>query len=209
MIKKLFFCLSVSLFAGLSQAEDEDFTVIYDGKDLSNIETKGNWLIQDDGSLFLKPRPGEKGWQRYDSYLYLKGDYADFTVDFKYKHGRGGNSGLYFRITDTKDATASGHEVQILDSHGKKNLGHHDLGGVIRTSGPLKNAAKPAGEWNRMIVTLKDNKLTVVLNGETVQDNLDLMAKKPEGKELADSGKIAIQDHGQEFWVRNIKVKKH
>ena len=162
MIKKLFFCLSVSLFAGLSQAEDEDFTVIYDGKDLSNIETKGNWLIQDDGSLFLKPRPGEKGWQRYDSYLYLKGDYADFTVDFKYKHGRGGNSGLYFRITDTKDATASGHEVQILDSHGKKNLGHHDLGGVIRTSGPLKNAAKPAGEWNRMIVTLKDNKLTVV-----------------------------------------------
>ena len=44
-------------------------------------------------------------------------------------------------------------------------------------------------------------------NGQTVQDSLDLAAKKPEDKKLAESGKIAIQDHGQPFWVRNIKVK--
>ena len=28
-------------------------------------------------------------------------------------------------------------------------------------------------------------------------------------KKLAEKGKIAIQDHGQPFWVRNIKVKAH
>ena len=67
--------------------------------------------------------------------------------------------------------------------------------------------AKP-GEWNRMIVTLKDGKLTVKINGQTVQDALDLAAKKPENKKLAGKGKIAIQDHGQPFWVRNIRVKK-
>ena len=39
-------------------------------------------------------------------------------------------------------------------------------------------------------VTLKDGKLTVELNGKKVQDNLDLAAKKPKGKKLAEKGKI-------------------
>ena len=189
-------------------AGDKDgWTTIYDGKDLSKIETTGNWLIQDDGSLMLKPREGEKGWKRYSSYLWLKEEYADFEFDFEFKYGPRGNSGFYFRIGDTKDATASGFEVQILDCFGKQKLGQHDMGGVIRTAGPLANACKKAGEWNRMQVKLKDNKLTVVLNGVTTQDGMDLAAKKPSNKKLESKGRIAIQDHGQQFWVRNIKVK--
>ena len=49
----------------------------------------------------------------------------------------------------------------------------------------------------------------MVLNGKKVQDGLDLVAKKRPNKKLAEKGKIAIQDHGQPFWVRNIKVKAH
>ena len=204
LLSLLCLCFTV---APLAVGEDDGFTTIYDGKDLSMIKTEGNWKIQDDGSLFLEPREGEKGWTRYGSYLWLKEDYADFVFDFEYKHGKGGNSGLYFRISDESDATAHGYEVQILDCFGKEKLGQHDLGGVIKTAGPLTNAAKPAGEWNRMVVTLKDGKLTVELNGEKVQDELDLAASKPKDKELAPTGKIAIQDHGQPFWVRNLRVK--
>ena len=98
--------------------------------------------------------------------------------------------------------------MQILDCYGKEKLGQHDLGGVIKTAGPLTNASKPAGEWNRMKVMMKDGKLTVILNGKTVQDKLDVAAKKPKGKKFADSGKIAIQDHGQKFSVRKLMVKK-
>ena len=194
--------------ASLSLADHHEFMTIFDGKDLAKIKTEGNWKIQDDGSLYLDPRPGEKGWTRYGSYLWLKDDYEDFVIDFEYKHPKGGNSGLYFRIYDESDATAHGFEVQILDCFGKKKLGPHDLGGVIKTAGPLVNASKKPGEWNRMIVTLKEGKLTVELNGQKVQDGLDLAAKKPKDKKLAAKGKIAIQDHGQPFWVRNIKVKK-
>tara|TARA_B110000003_G_scaffold268333_1_gene297713 strand:- start:4630 stop:5256 length:627 start_codon:yes stop_codon:yes gene_type:complete len=186
----------------------EGFTTVFDGKDLSKIETTGNWKIQKDGSLYLEPRPGEKGWTRYGSYLWLKDDYKDFVFDFEYKHEKGGNSGLYFRIYDEADPTVHGFEVQILDCFGKKKLGQHDLGGVIQTAGPLANGSKPAGEWNRMVVTMKKGKLSVVLNGEIVQDKLDLAASKPKNKKLADSGKIAIQDHGQKFWVRNLRVKR-
>lgn len=209
-MKRLLLTFSTLLAsASFSFADHHEFTTIYDGKDLTKIKTEGNWKIQEDGSLYLDPRPGEKGWTRYGSYLWLKEDYKDFTIDFEYKHPKGGNSGLYFRIYDESDATAHGFEVQILDCFGKKKLGQHDLGGVIQTAGPLANASKKPGEWNRMVVTLKKGKLTVVLNGKKVQDGLDLAAKKPKGKKLAEKGKIAIQDHGQPFWVRNIKVKKH
>ncbi len=186
----------------------DGFTVVFDGKDMSNLKTDGNWKVQDDGTLDLVPRPGEKGWTRYGSYLWLKGDYADFIVDFEFKYGKGGNSGLYFRIGDEKDATASGFEIQILDSHGaKKELGHHDMGGVIRTTGPLGNASKPAGEWSRMTASLQDGQLKVILNGKLVQE-FNLAEKKDAKKELAPKGKIAIQDHGQPFSVRNIQVKR-
>lgn len=203
--------IAVSIAASLptiSAAADDDFEVIYDGKNLSKIQTAGNWQIQEDGSLYLEPRDGEKGWKRYDAYLWLKDDYADFVFDFEYKHEAKGNSGFYFRISDDSDPTAHGFEIQILDCWGKEKLGQHDLGGVIKTAGPLENASKPPGEWNRMVVTLKGNLLTVELNGKTVQKDLDLSQAKPADKALATKGRIAIQDHGQKFWVRNLRMKR-
>jgi len=193
-------------FAEHPEFPGDDFKVIFDGKDLSGIKTEGNWKVQDNGSLKLVPRPGEKGWTRYGSYIWLPGEYEDFVVDFEFKYEQGGNSGLYFRISDESDATANGWEVQILDGYGKDDLTQHDMGGVIRTSAPLENASLPPGEWKRMTVQLRGTQLKVVLNGKVVQD-FDLAEKKPENKELAEQGKIAIQDHGQPFWVRNIQVK--
>ena len=67
--------------------------------------------------------------------------------------------------------------------------------------------SKPAGEWNRMTVKMKGDKLTVTLNGEVVQD-INLAKEKPKDKPLPDKVYITIQDHGLPFWVRNIQVKK-
>ena len=182
--------------APLSRAE-EGFTTIFDGKDMSKIKTTGNWKIQKDGSLYLEPRPGEKGWSRYGSYLWLKEDYKDFVFDFEYKHGKGGNSGLYFRIYDESDATAHGFEIQILDCFGKKKLGQHDLGGVIQTAGPLVNASKPAGEWNRMVIECLGDQVKVWVNGDFVNHGSKCTAKK---------GKIAIQAEGSEVEFRKLDL---
>lgn len=193
---------------GHPAADAPGFEVLYDGKDLSKIKTEGNWQVQTDGSLKLTPRAGEKGWSRYHHYLWLPGEYGDFTVDFEFQYSKGGNSGLYFRCADDIDPTKSGFEVQILDSYGvTKELGHHDMGGIIQTQGASKNASKAPGEWNRMTVSMKGDRVVVVLNGVCVQD-CNLREKKPAAKNLAATGKIAIQDHGQVFSVRNIRVKK-
>lgn len=82
----------------------------------------------------------------------------------------GGNSGFYFHVGDVKEPVATGIEVQIYDSSSKKagdQLTDHDSGGIIPGLPPTKNAAKPAGEWNKFQITSKGNKLNVVLNGET------------------------------------------
>ena len=76
------------LSAACLHAENEDgFTTIYNGKDLTGFKTEGNWIPEADGVLAIKPREGERGWQRYGSYLWLEKQYADFTfsVDFKYQ----------------------------------------------------------------------------------------------------------------------------
>ncbi len=209
MIRNLMFLAALTSTAAVA---DDGWTTLYDGKDLSKFETTGNWMIQKDGSLFLKPRPGEKGWQRYGSYLWVKGDYADFTCEFEYKHEKGGNSGFYFRVPDTSKPTTVGVEVQILDCHGKKTVGFHDLGGIIKFNdvkkgAPLLNAAIPSGEWNKVRVTLQNNLLTVVINGKTAQDKVDLTKNQLAGGLVA-KGRIGIQDHGLPFWVRNIRIKK-
>jgi len=200
-------CVCAVQFASLAAQRDKDgFVTVFNGTNLARLETKGNWKIEKDGSLHLVPREGESGWKRYGSYLWLKGRYGDFTCDFEFKLGKGGNSGFYFRISDKSDATLHGFEVQLKDDFGKEEFGPHDVGGVINTSGPLVNAVKPAGEWNRMVVALKGSHLFVSLNGQTVQD-VNMEDNKPEDKALAKKGWIAIQDHGEEFWVRNIKIK--
>src|SRR4051794_33870202 len=74
------------------------------GGDLAkNFTTTGNWKLDKDGVVSLTPRPGEKGWERYDAYLWTKKEYKDFEADFEYKVDKGGNSGFYFHVGDLKN----------------------------------------------------------------------------------------------------------
>lgn len=203
--------VSLTLPLALSSAEktkvsekQAPFTKLYK---LSDFETNGNWMEEGKNVLHLKPREGETGWKRYDAYLWFPEQYQDFVCRFDFKLGDSGNSGFYFRISDKSDATLHGFEIQLKDDYGKEELGPHDVGGVIKTSGPKVNAVKPAGEWNQMIVRLEGSKLVVNLNGQTVQQ-VNLEKARPIDKALAKKGWIAIQDHGQELWVRNVRIRK-
>jgi hypothetical protein len=183
-----------------------DFKSLYNGKDLAGWKTTGNWLPQQDGSLLIQPRAGEKGWQRYDAYLLSEKKYGDFVLDFEYMYPPGGNSGVFFRVADRGDPVKQGIEIQILDSSEKKGeVGAHDHGGVIGTVGPSKNMSRPPNQWNRMIVTCVGSHLQVELNGEPIVDTqLDQGAMKDRPLE----GYIGFQDHGEpnDLKFRNIRV---
>ena len=202
-VRKIF-CVLVALSV-TSFAFADDFTRMFNGQDLTGWQTTGNWLVEDDDSVSLHPRPGEHGWQRYDAYLTTARKYGDFILDLEFKFNKRGNSGVFLRVGDRKNQVNTGFEVQILDTHGKANPTAHDCGGVISASAPSKMMVKPAGEWNRYIITLKDNRLEVVLNGEQIQD-LDLSTSPL--KDRPAKGYISFQDEAKRIWYRDVRIKE-
>jgi hypothetical protein len=179
------------------------------GGDLStNWTTTGNWKLGPDSVVALEPRPGEKGWQRFDAYLWTKFQVTDFVADFEYKVSKDGNSGFYFRVGDLKQPVKNGIEVQIYDSASKPadaKLTDHDSGGIIPGVPPTKRNAKPAGEWNHFHIVNEADKLTVKLNGEIV--NVVDLTKAPLDSRPK-TGYLGFQDHGLPLWLRNIKIRE-
>ena len=191
--------------SGLLAENEDGFVQMFNGKDLGGWKTTGNWVVEDDNVITLDPREGEHGWKRYNDYLTTDRKYKNFVLDLEFKFNEKGNSGVFMRIGDLKDHVSSGFEVQIIDTHGKENVGHHDCGGVIRTQGPSKNMVKPAGEWNRYNITLNDNQLTVVLNGEKI---IDIDLSKSAMKDRPLEGYISFQDEAKRVWYRNVTIKE-
>src|SRR5687767_13507546 len=75
---------------GLVVGQEKDWVNLLD-KDLkTHCFTTGNWVLDKDGVVALEPRPGEKGWQRYDAYLWAKKQYKDFECEFEYKFNKAG-----------------------------------------------------------------------------------------------------------------------
>jgi hypothetical protein len=184
------------------------FQSLFNGRDLEGWTTKGNWLVQGDGTLLISPRPGETGWERYDAYLWTKRKYKDFLLDLEYSYPPDGNSGVFFRVGDTTDPVEQGIEVQILDTYGADDaLTAHDHGGVIRAVGPAVNMSRAPHQWNRMVIQCVGNDLTVELNGrEIVETQLDQGPLKDRPSE----GYIGLQDHGQpnNLRFRNVRVQE-
>ena len=158
--------------------------------------------------------------------LYTKGNYGDVNLHMEFFIPKGSNSGVKFHGV---------YEIQISDSHGKKDLTGSDCGGIYPRAtftpaykhldegiAPRVNAAKPAGEWQTLDVEFlsprfddKGKKIAnarinkAVLNGQTI--HLDLELKHPTGnnwekKETA-TGPLMLQaDHGPVAF-RNVRIQ--
>jgi len=201
--------LPVSRLAAEDKAKpDAGWVKLLTGATLAeNWTTTGNWSFAD-GVATLTPRPGQSGWSRWGDYLWSKKSYGDFEIKFEYKVEARGNSGFYFRVGNKDNPVQEGIEVQIYDSASHpagKPLNDHDSGGVIPGVPPTKRTAKAAGEWNAFHITVKDDKLTVVLNGETVNE-IDLSKGKLASRPR--TGPIGFQDHSLPLALRNISIRE-
>jgi hypothetical protein len=83
---------------------------------------------------------------------------------------------------------------------------------------PSEDVLKPAGEWNRSRIVVEGNHVRHFLNGKKVVDveigsedwNKKLAASKFatwKGFGTNAKGKIVLQDHGDEVWYRNMRIK--
>src|SRR5204862_7187123 len=66
---------------------------------------------------------------------------------------------------------------------------------------PKMKADKPLGQWNRFVMTMKGDRLTVMLNDKTVIENAQLPG-------IPARGPIALQHHGDPIQFANIYIKE-
>ena len=105
-------------------------------------------------------RPDGK-WAGGGANIKTKDDsFYDFNLEYDVKTYPNSNSGVYLR---------GRYEIQVQDSCGKTDC--HTMGAYYGRVAPSVDAAKPAGEWQHVSVTLYRRRLTVVLNGVRIIDN--------------------------------------
>jgi hypothetical protein len=151
------------------------------------------------------------------SWLVSERQYGDFTLDFEFKLGPQGNSGVGLRIPDAGDPAFDALEIQIVDARYYDGTGNADqlTGSLYGALPPAKQVYKPE-EWNRYEITCRGPQVTVKLNGETIQDvNLDEQTKKLErGSPLAQRprrGHVGFQElgrRGSHVQIRGARIKE-
>jgi len=111
-----------------------------------------------------------------------------------------GDSGIYLRGNSKSQVNIWCWPIGSGEVYGYRtdgNMSEEVRAGVT----PKENADAPIGQWNRFIITMKGDRLTVVLNGKTVLENAHLPG-------VPEAGPIALQKHGGALEFANIMIRE-
>lgn len=180
------------------------------------------WKVED-GTMTLEV--GEKDdWQVKDGGDIMTVDaYDNYELSLEWKIAEGGNSGIIYHVqeSDAFDYVwKSGPEMQVLDNerHPDAQIEKHRAGDLYDMIESEYVAVNPANTWNRVRIVSNNGKMQHWLNGHLVvafdmntEEWKELVAGSKFG-EMPEfgtftSGHIAIQDHGDRVWYRNIKIR--
>lgn len=165
---------------------------------LNGSDPRGTWLISDK-------------------------EYGDFELEFEFKLGRRGNSGVALRSPDYGDPAFDGLELQMVDPRyypPEMQVPDNELTGGLYRAIAAKQKALKAEDWNKYHIKLVGSKVNVTLNGTEILD-VDLsqhttMIKRHNGED-ADPlrarprrGRIGFQElsrEGGHVEIRNARIK--
>ena len=186
----------------LTAADTESgFRPLFNGKDITG------WKLRHaDGNTSWSVLPGgilkntvEKGTHGTD--LVTEQKFWNFTVRYEFMTPDGSNSGFYLR---------GRHEIQILGDYKSGEASKTCNGSIYNFKAPDKFVTKPGGEWQTAEATIIGDRITVILNGVKIHDNVQ--CDQPTGSEIDgqvnEPGPIFLQgDHGTVSF-RNIRIKE-
>ncbi len=148
--------------------------------------------------------------------------YENFELSLEWRVSPGGNSGIFFNVSEEEDHVwSTGPEMQVLD-----NERHYDGQNPLTSAGanyalhaPKIDASWPAGVYNHARLRVKDGHVTHWLNGQKLVEydlwSDDWKQRVAESKFASmpkygtkRNGHIALQDHGDLVWFRNIKIRR-
>ncbi|HZV70109.1 MAG TPA: family 16 glycoside hydrolase [Saprospiraceae bacterium] len=204
--------------------------LLFDGKTTNgwhnfNKSTIGaSWVINDN-ALMLDAKKNPNGdWQAMDGGDILTSDeFENFELNLEWKIAPCGNSGIIYNVVESTEheyVWQTGPEMQVLDNtcHPDARFKSHKAGDLYDFIESTFVTVKPAGQWNKVRIIKNKGHVEHWLNGRKVveydmyTDKWNDMISKSKFKDmkgfgLASKGKISLQDHGNQVWYRNIKIK--
>jgi len=204
---------------------DEGFKSIYNGENLDgwakDEKNAGHWTVKDwvldydgkGGDLWTEKeygdfvmvcdwrwsgKPVKKSWP----VVLPSGEHAK-DADGKEKMAEvddAGDSGIYLRGSSKSQVNMWCRPVGSGEVYGYRMDASQPA--EVRAGVTPKSAADAKiGSWNRFVITMKGDRLTVDLNGKRVIENAQLPG-------IAKRGKIALQHHGDPIQFANIYVRE-
>jgi len=199
--KALWFALTLAATAGGFAADEDGFVPLFNSKDttgwhLRRINGHNSWTVEPGGVLKNTVNKGEHGTD-----LVADQKFWNFTVRYEFMVPDGSNSGFYLR---------GRHEIQILGDYPSGKASLTGNGAIYNHTAPSEFASKPGNEWQTAEATIIGSKITVVLNGKKIHDQV--VCDRATGSEIDRSvnepGPIFLQgDHGTVSF-RNMRIKE-
>ena len=193
------------------------------------------WTIEDGAIKINGSGMGEAGAKDGGDIIFDK-KFKDFELEFEWKVDKGSNSGVFYLAQEIPDQPIfiSAPEYQVLDNENHPDAklgvdGNRQSASLYDMIPAKPQNAKPFGEWNTGKIMVYKGTVAHYLNGEPV---VEYHLWTPQWKEMLDNSKfsqdkwpqayelllncggenhegyIGFQDHGDNVWFRNIRVKE-
>jgi len=212
------------------QEIEEGWTLLFDGETTNgwrgyNKESfpEQGWEVVDGTLHCIGSGRGEAG---SGGDIITEKRFKNFELKLEWKIAEGGNSGIFY-LAQEKPGEPIWHnapEMQVLDNerHMDANLGkngNRQAGALYDLIPAEPQTTKPAGEWNQVKIYCEKGLVVHYMNGEKI---LEYHLWTPDFKKLIgeskfneysdfaeyDEGHIGLQDHGDDVWYRNIKIRE-
>ena len=202
--------------------DESEWISLFDGETMAGWRTYQNkendsWNIEE-GALHCKAFDVAK--KRGD--LITVDQFENFELVLEWKISHQGNSGIIYRVSEKYEHPYySGPEYQVLDdgNYPGETLDSHMTAANYDMHVASEKSLKSAGEWNETKIVVNGNHVEHWLNGDKVLEyelhsedwnkrKSESKWKDVEGYGMETAGHIDLQDHGNEVWFRNIRIKK-
>ena len=208
----------------------DGWQLLFDGQSLDGWHQYGGkpvgsaWKVAD-GTLYLDTTV-KVDWQIKDGGDIVRNEeFENFHLKLEWKIAKDGNSGIMFYVhEDTakyKWPWETAPEMQVLDNEGHSDakIPKHRAGDLYDLISVSKETVKKYEEWNMAEIKCLNGKLDFYLNEENVvsttlwDDNWKKLVAGSKFVKMPDfgtykKGKIALQDHGNTVWYRNVIIKR-
>jgi hypothetical protein len=198
----------------------------FDGwRQVNGAAMPANWVVEDQAMKVFTAEGKKPGQGAGGDILYGVKTFRHFELSIDWKTEKAGNSGIFYNVREVpgKPIYYAAPEVQVLDNVDATDnkIPSHLAGSLYDMLAADPKSVKPVGEWNTIVIRVKDGKVTHTQNGMKVCEytlwtpEWDAMVQNSKFKTfpgfiegIAKEGYVGLQDHGYAIWFRNIKIRE-